>query len=219
MAERFTADLLFILFVLLVAALLGFLIGWLLAKGRCRKRIAELEGELENLRTRLRRLEDEKNELNAKIKLLEEEKITLRDNARQMDDEIASLKLTIDRLEKEIRLLGLSERETKSDGSAQADAVPLAAMTADVQPAEFKPDDLKVVVGIGPKIARLLINRGITTWKELAEASPGYLRTILDEDGGERYRIHNPESWPHQARLLDEGKWDEFRELRDSFSL
>ena len=219
MAERFTADLLFILFVLLVAALLGFLIGWFLAKGRCKKRIAELEGELENLRSRLRRLEDEKNELNAKIKLIEEEKITLRDNARQMDDEIASLKLTIDRLEKEIRLLGLSERETKSDGSAQADAVPLAAMTADVQPAEFKPDDLKVVVGIGPKIARLLINRGITTWKELAEASPGYLRTILDEDGGERYRIHNPESWPHQARLLDEGKWDEFRELRDSFSL
>jgi predicted flap endonuclease-1-like 5' DNA nuclease len=211
MAERFTADLLFILFVLLVAALLGFLIGWFLAKRRCERRITELEEEIESLRSRLRRIEDEKNELNAKIKLLEEENISLRDKNRQMDDEIASLKLTIDKLEKEIRLLALSGQEAKDAGTTEAAGVPLSAMTTEVPVTEFKPDDLKVVVGIGPKIARLLINRGITTWRALAEASPGYLRTILDEDGGERYRIHNPENWPHQARLLDEGRWDEIR--------
>jgi predicted flap endonuclease-1-like 5' DNA nuclease len=70
-----------------------------------------------------------------------------------------------------------------------------------------------VVNGIGPKIAQLLINRGITTWKALSETSPNYLSDILHEDGGERFRIHNPESWPHQALLLHEGRWDEFREM------
>ncbi len=80
---------------------------------------------------------------------------------------------------------------------------------------EFKPDDLEVVIGIGPKIASLLINRGITTWKALAETSVAYIQEILDKDGGEDYRIHDPESWPQQARLLDEGRWDEFRELRE----
>ncbi len=76
-------------------------------------------------------------------------------------------------------------------------------------------DDLKVVNGIGPKIAQLLNNRGITAWKALSETSPSYLTAILHEDGGERFRIHNPASWQHHALLLHEGRWDEFRELRE----
>jgi len=32
--------------------------------------------------------------------------------------------------------------------------------------------------------------------------------------GGERYRIHNPSTWPHQARLADEGKWDELKDYQ-----
>ena len=232
MAERFTADLLFILFVLLVAALLGFLIGYLLERGRCRKRIAVLDEEIEGLKARIRRLEEEKTALDAKLKLAEDDKITLnakidglegektklRDEARRMDDEIASLKLTIDRLGKEA--IALKSEQADAFKAAEAHAVsetPLAAMAheATVTHQEFRPDDLEVVIGIGPKIARLLINRGITTWKALADTSVAYIQEILDKDGGERYRVHNPESWPHQARLLDEGRWDEFRELRD----
>jgi len=244
MAERFTADLLFILFVLLVAALLGLLIGWLLAKGRCRRQITTLEEEAENLKVRLRKLEEEKNGLNAQLRLLENEKqrlesrlgllenektslmakITdqeedeqaLRGEARKLDDEVDNLQLTIGGLEKE--LAGLR---------AQLSAAPKAAAihtAADVShadvlphfsPENIRPDDLEVVIGIGPKIAKLLMNRGITTWKSLSESVPNYLEAILHEDGGERFRIHNPASWPQQARLLHEGRWDEFRELRD----
>ena len=77
MAERFTADLLFILFVLLVAALLGFLIGYLLERGRCRRRIAVLDEEIEGLKAKIRRLEEEKTALDAKLRLAVDEKITL----------------------------------------------------------------------------------------------------------------------------------------------
>ena len=215
MAERFTADLLFIVIVLLVAALLGFLIGYLLEKERCRKRIALKDEEIEGLNAKIRRLEEDKNALTARVSGLEEEKAALRENARRMDDEIASLRLTIDRLEKE-----LTEYKDAGTATAKEPAVHKFAETPEPETAEaphagIKRDDLKVVVGIGPKIASLLINRGITTWKALSETSPAYLKEILDKDGGEQFRIHNPDHWPLQAKLLDEGRWDEFREMED----
>ena len=200
MAERFTADLLFILFVLLIAALLGFLIGWYLEKGRCKKRIAVLDAEIDSLKAKIQRLGDEKNGLEAKV--------------RQMDDGIASLRLTIDRQEKEItRLKAELDEALKLKGAHEISDLPADAAMPVFSPENIKTDDLRVVNGIGPKIAKLLINRGITTWKALSETSPNYLNAILHEDGGEHFRIHNPESWPHQALLLHEGRWDEFREL------
>jgi len=219
MAERFTADLLFIVFVLLIAALLGFLIGWLLERRRCNKLIALRDGEIEGLNARIRKLEEEKKDLSFKISELEKERLSLRDRNRELDDEIASLKLTIDRLEKEATVLKeVQAGALKAKSNIGTPEPILAAMSHEATaapPREFKTDDLEVVVGIGPKIARLLIARGITTWKGLAETSASYLRDILDKDGGERFRVHNPESWPHQALLLHEGRWDEFTELEN----
>jgi predicted flap endonuclease-1-like 5' DNA nuclease len=218
MTERFTADLLFILIVLLVAAILGFLIGYLLEKGRCRKRIALKDEEIEGLKAKILKLEAEKNDLSARVSGLEEENGALREKARKTDDEIASLRLTIDRLEKESATLKASKEEASRkaavDNNAAA-AEPVPAPEVIREPAGIRQDDLKVVVGIGPKIASLLINRGISTWKILSETSPAFLKEILDKDGGEQFRIHNPEHWPLQARLLHEGRLDEFRELRN----
>jgi predicted flap endonuclease-1-like 5' DNA nuclease len=219
MAERFTADLLFIVVVLLIAALIGFLIGWLLERRRCNKLIALKDGEIEGLNASIRKLEEEKKDLIIKISDIEKERLSLRDRNRELDDEIASLKLTIDRLEKEAKALKEAQAEALKAKQGGGTPEPLLA-TMDQEapvapPREFKTDDLEVVVGIGPKIAGLLIARGITTWKKLAETSPDYLKEILDKDGGERFRVHNPGSWPHQAQLLHEGRWDEFRELEN----
>ena len=198
MAERFTADLLFIIIVLLIAALLGFLIGYFLEKGRCKKKCDILDEEIASLKEKIRKLEEEKLKLQSDIRKAEEEKVTLQSDVRRMDDEIATLKLTIEKLEKEARLLA-------EQAALKAVQVPHAKVVA---------DDLKVVIGIGPKIARLLMDHGITTWKALSETSPATIREILLKEGGERYRIHNPETWPHQALLLLEGRWDELKELQ-----
>ncbi len=69
-------------------------------------------------------------------------------------------------------------------------------------------DDLKVVEGIGPKIERLLNDAGIFSWKQLAETDVEKLELILKE-AGPRYRMHNPGSWPLQAKMAAEGKWKE----------
>ncbi len=77
-----------------------------------------------------------------------------------------------------------------------------------------KADDLKIIEGIGPKIAELLASNGVDTWKKLAEAQPDALKEILAK-GGSRYTMHNPTTWPKQAQLCVDEKWDELKELQD----
>lgn len=69
------------------------------------------------------------------------------------------------------------------------------------------PEDLKIIEGVGPKIEQLLKDSGIYTWEDLADSSAEYLRSILDA-AGNTYRIHDPETWPIQARLAVNQNWD-----------
>ncbi|NUQ23324.1 MAG: 50S ribosomal protein L27 [Saprospiraceae bacterium] len=78
-------------------------------------------------------------------------------------------------------------------------------------------DDLKLVEGVGPKIEELLHAAGINTWAELAATDPDKIKAILDE-AGPNYRIHDPATWPKQAGLAAEGKWEELEALMDELS-
>ena len=69
-------------------------------------------------------------------------------------------------------------------------------------------DDLKIVEGIGPKIEGLFHNYNIKTWKALSRVSVAKCREVLDS-GGEKYRLHDPASWPMQAKMCYQGKWKE----------
>jgi hypothetical protein len=40
------------------------------------------------------------------------------------------------------------------------------------------------------------------------------LRKILSS-AGEHYCIHDPKSWPDQAKLASEGRWEELDELQE----
>ncbi len=82
---------------------------------------------------------------------------------------------------------------------------------------KIKEDDLKVVEGIGPKIESMFKEGGIPTWKALSEASVADCQAILDK-GGDRYKVHNPGSWPLQATMAYEGKWAELVKWQDEHS-
>ncbi len=81
--------------------------------------------------------------------------------------------------------------------------------------ATSKGDDLKKVEGIGPKIAEIFNNAGITTFAELAGTSVEKLQEILAA-AGPRYASKKPGSWPKQAKMAAEGKWDELKEWQDA---
>lgn len=75
-------------------------------------------------------------------------------------------------------------------------------------------DDLKIIEGIGPKIEQLLFEAGISTWKKLSETSTTILKQIL-ANGGDRFSLHTPTSWPSQALLAEKGRWKELKSLQD----
>lgn len=72
----------------------------------------------------------------------------------------------------------------------------------------IKQDDLKIIEGIGPKIESMFKDAEIKTWKALSETAVARCQEILNS-GGNRYKIHDPASWPMQAKMAYEGKWKE----------
>ncbi len=67
-----------------------------------------------------------------------------------------------------------------------------------------KPDDLKKVSGIGPKIAGLMKVDGIDSFATLAKTDIKQLDAILDK-AGSRFAMADASSWPKQASLLQKG--------------
>ena len=74
-------------------------------------------------------------------------------------------------------------------------------------------DDLIKIEGIGKKINELLAAENITTFKELSKLSAKKIKGIL-EAAGSKFSMHDPTSWPKQAKLAAVGKWDELDELQ-----
>lgn len=109
----------------------------------------------------------------------------------------------------EIKIDGIVTSGAKSSAKAAAPKAeaPKAAKAA-------KGDDLTIVEGIGPKIAELFIGKGIVSFNDLAGASVEQLRSILEEAGGV-IKSKNPTTWPAQAKLAAEGKFDELKKWQE----
>ena len=75
-------------------------------------------------------------------------------------------------------------------------------------------DDLKIVEGIGPVLERVLNEAGYTTWADVADASPEDLAAAMVA-ADERHRIHDPGTWPRQARLAHLGEFEALKALQD----
>ncbi|MGB5555681.1 MAG: helix-hairpin-helix domain-containing protein, partial [Flavobacteriaceae bacterium] len=75
--------------------------------------------------------------------------------------------------------------------------------------------DLTKVEGIGPKAAESLVNAGFETFAKLAKAKPEKIKDVLT-DASSRMAHLDPASWPKQAKMAADGKWDELKEWQDS---
>lgn len=77
-------------------------------------------------------------------------------------------------------------------------------------------DDLKIIEGIGPKIADVLKSAGIRTFAQLAETDPNVITKILEEADPRLARLGNPATWPEQARLAAAGDQSGLTALQES---
>ena len=113
------------------------------------------------------------------------------------------------------------EAATSSPGKKKAKTRPATAPKNQPMPAakkssataKVKKTDLTIIEGIGPKIREILNNAGIVTLDQLATANPANLKKIL-VNAGTRFQMHDPSTWPAQAKLAASGKMEELKVLQ-----
>ncbi|SNR17711.1 hypothetical protein [Tenacibaculum jejuense] len=227
----------------LICAILGYLLGRLFRSSNdnssndndsiileLRNKISQLEANLDAcnkaklaLQNDLDACRESKSGLSSDLKLAREASANLgaaASLAKNSNDD-SELKDKITKLEAELDACNKAKANLQTDLEAAKNTnnnLNLIPFNADAAKAVFgkkiKQDDLKIVEGIGPKIEGLFHNFDIKTWKALSEASIEKCQEVLNS-GGERYRIHKPDTWPQQAKLAYEGKWEELLKWQD----
>lgn len=76
------------------------------------------------------------------------------------------------------------------------------------------PEDLRVIEGVGPKIAQIFNAAGIRTFAQVAAMTPAGIQPLLNE-AGPNFRIADPQTWPEQAALAAANRWTELKALQD----
>ncbi|MCK0123328.1 50S ribosomal protein L21 [Gelidibacter sp. F2691] len=85
-----------------------------------------------------------------------------------------------------------------------------AAPKAAAKKSTGKADDLKKIEGAGPKAAEALVAAGVDTFAKLADMKPEAISEILTEASSRLAHIVT-DTWPKQAKLAADGKWDELQ--------
>lgn len=133
-----------------------------------------------------------------------------------LQDKNAKLQDDLDACKKSLTVK--TATDVSSSLTARAAAPVLIAFDEGVAKAVFgkniKQDDLKVIEGIGPKIEEMFRASGIKTWKALSETSVANCQEVLD-GGGDRFKVHDPASWPMQGKMCYENKWTELFKWQD----
>jgi len=95
------------------------------------------------------------------------------------------------------------------DVHLETEESPLQAVEA--APARPAVDDLRKIEGLGPKSAQILVSAGVTSFSQLAKMDPKAIKELLRTGG---VRLGSVETWPEQAALAAEGRWEELEALQ-----
>ncbi len=107
----------------------------------------------------------------------------------------------------------VEETPAVEEKAPEAPAAEAAAPEAPAAPAA-EADDLTKVEGIGPKVKEMLVGKGISTFAALSTTEAAKIKEFLTEAGGV-YQAMDPTTWPDQAKMAAEGKWDELKKWQD----
>ncbi len=75
-------------------------------------------------------------------------------------------------------------------------------------------DNFKKIEGIGPKIETALHAAGIRTYADLRASDSETLKVILTA-ASPSFKTHDPETWPYQADLAYNKKWEKLKEYQN----
>lgn len=213
---------------LALAAVVGAVVGWLVRGARRPVEppddgnVGALEHEVQSMAGDLHRLSADRDRLAGELAAAQAEL-----TSAVQRDELAAVVAERDRLAAEldahepavaelrVRLWNAEARVIELKGIVDAHTTGLAPPPPDlvagarVLGVPVTLDDLTLIEGVGPKIAELCRQRGITTWWSMANYDLDLLRNMLAE-AGPKFAVQDPTTWPHQARLLANGQWEKF---------
>lgn len=153
----------------------------------------------DRLHHRIGRLERERDEA-----LAHKDSVKLREHYEKI---IAEKDQKIDRLNLQLSNLTTVNRPTEYKEKN------LAVQTNDLN--ESKPDKLVKIEGVGPKIAEVLVQNGIVSYEILSKTPSEEIRRIL-KNSNPIFAVHDPATWPEQALLAHEQRWDELKTMQAS---
>lgn len=198
MSNIINSDVIFLLFALFVCTFLGFLIGWLMKSVKIntlKKSLDTCYKDIENLKNKIKS-DSHYKDFDVQIKALRK--------ASFVDKKLGLKDI------KELKIASTYKPSTLNKSSIQF-------IKEEIEKALGKPikeNDLTVIKGISPKIEEILNQDGIKTWKKLSKAPVSRLQKILKK-AGDRFLFHKPETWPKQALLAADGKWQELKKFQD----
>ena len=99
----------------------------------------------------------------------------------------------------------VEKKETKKEAAPKKETKAKAA----------KADDLTKIEGVGPKAAEYLSAAGLDTFAKVAKAKADKMKDILTTASSRMGHL-DPTSWPKQAKMAADGKWDELKEWQDN---
>jgi len=182
---------------ILIGVLVGWIVEWIIDWLYWRGQVFELRSKLEDCKRSLLEEQERSRQFQLKIGKLEEESVALHARLRELE-----AKLDKTHNEREAALQELSA---------------LKAQAVATEPEPDRHDDLKKIEGIGPKIEQLLNQAGIHSFAALAKTPVEKLRQILKE-AGSRFRLADPTTWPRQAQMAAEERWEELADYQDALN-
>ncbi len=99
------------------------------------------------------------------------------------------------------------------------EAAPAAEVAHGMSPAPAAPvaeDDLTRIEGIGPRIASILKEAGISTFGTLAATTPEAITALLKDAGFKA--PFDATTWPKQAEMAARGDWDALARLQEELA-
>ncbi|MEM6842399.1 MAG: hypothetical protein AAF632_09235 [Bacteroidota bacterium] len=206
-----------IIIMLAVAFILGYILHYLLGSRKV-SRMQELESDNRHLAGRVKELEKSvSDEKRSTIRLTEEldncrQNSTSNEQLAELEQSLAELRQQNSELQSELSLCLASKKAPETVKPEAADEInPLmgGSPSGVVVEAPPVPDNLKIVEGIGPKIEGMLNAEGIYTFAQLATADREKLRNIMAAEGPKFLAVHDPTTWPKQAKLAAEENWED----------
>lgn len=183
----------------LIGPILGLLAGWLLWS-KYQKQARELESELSGLKTKHANLAGDLDLCRSSKAKIESDFALFRGQMRESNAPNALKAVSA------APVIAKTSPKAKSKSTAKQGIVAVGGK-------KQKLDDLKLVEGIGPKIEKLLKDDGIDTWRKLSNANVEDIQAILDK-AGKRYQLADPGTWPKQAEMCADGRWDDLKEYQ-----